>query len=320
MKFTYAFTTVLATALATAQVEIVGGKEAAKGQHLYVTSLRSTAGGSALCGASLIAPNVVLTAAHCLPLEPQYVAIGSHFASGTQDGEQIKIKEIIPHSKYNESTTSNDFAILVLERASKFPPVEVSFETVAPGTPTVVRGWGRTSEGGTTSNILLEVGVGALSNSQCTKLLAPSVVDEFMLCAGGKLGEDSCQGDSGGPLTIEATGTEKLVGVVSWGIGCAQANKPGVYSRISTARSFIQPYLTTNAPTSRPSVAPVTTKPSVASLTPTPKPTPVVTKTASQCNGCMGCYYPPLKYCFPTSYDKGVCATYTSSGAFWCGN
>ncbi|KAF0717455.1 hypothetical protein As57867_002277, partial [Aphanomyces stellatus] len=280
-------TTALIAALATAQVEIVGGKEAAKGQHLYVTSLRSTAGGSTLCGASLIAPDVVLTAAHCLAQNPQYVAIGSHFASGTQDGEQIKIKKIIPHPKYNESTISNDFAILVLERASKFHPVEVSFETVAPGTPTVIRGWGLTSEQGTTSNILLEVGVDALSNSQCTKLLAPSVVDEFMLCAGGKLGEDSCQDDSGGPLTVEQNGSEKLVGVVSWGIGCAQANKPGVYSRISTARNFIQPYLTTNRPTSttatsvRPTVAPVTTKRIVTTLTPSSKPksTPTVTKT-----------------------------------------
>ncbi|KAF0708997.1 hypothetical protein As57867_006119, partial [Aphanomyces stellatus] len=262
MKFSYAFTTALIAATATAQLEIVGGKEAAKGQHLYVTSLRKPSDGSHACGGSLITPNIVLTAAHCMPLKPESVVIGSHYANETQTGEEIKVKQIVVHPKNNPSTDSNDFAILILERASKFPPVQVSFDEVAPGTPTVVRGWGRTSQGGTASNVLLEVGVDALANTQCAKLLAPEVVNEFMLCAGGKAGEDSCQGDSGGPLIVEQNGSERLVGVVSWGVGCAQANKPGVYARLSAARSFIQPYLTTNAPpptaspTARPTVAP----------------------------------------------------------------
>ncbi|KAF0708995.1 Aste57867_6131 [Aphanomyces stellatus] len=282
MKFTNAFATALIVASAKAQLEIVGGQEAAKGQHLYITSLRKPSDGSHFCGGSLIAPNVVLTAAHCMPLKPESVVIGSHEASGT-DGEQIKVKEIVVHKSYTASTSSNDFAILVLERASKFPPVEISFDEVTPATPTVVRGWGRTSQGGKPSNVLLEVGVDALANAQCAKLLAGKTVNGFMLCAGGKAGEDSCQGDSGGPLTVEQNGSERLVGVVSWGIGCAQANKPGVYSRISAARSFIQPYLATNATSFRPTVAPVTTRPSVASLTPssTPKITPAVSKGAN---------------------------------------
>ncbi|KAF0708690.1 Aste57867_6244 [Aphanomyces stellatus] len=249
MKFIYAFATALLATSATAQIEIVGGKEAEKGKHLYVSGLREVADGQTGCGASLIASNVVLTAAHCEPSTNDFVAIGSHFASGKEDGEQIKVKEVFVHKKYNDTTFSNDFAILILERASKFPPVEVSFDEVAPATPTVVRGWGRTAEGGQPSNVLLEVGVDALANAQCATLLSPYSVDEFMLCAGGKLGEDSCQGDSGGPLTVEANGSAKLVGVVSWGLGCAQANKPGVYSRISAARSFIQPFLTTNSST-----------------------------------------------------------------------
>ncbi|KAF0716216.1 Aste57867_2964 [Aphanomyces stellatus] len=252
MKFAYALVAAFLVASTSAQIEIVGGKPADKTKHHYVTGLRRTPEGSSFCGGSLIAPNVVLTAAHCMPLKPQYVAIGTYFASGKDDGEQIKVKEIIEHKNYTASTASNDFAILILERASKFSPVEVSFDEVTPGTPTVVRGWGRTSQGGKPSNELLEVGVDALANSQCAKFLAPNPVDEFMLCAGGKAGEDSCQGDSGGPLTVEANGSEKLVGVVSWGIGCALQDKPGVYSRISAASGFIKPYLATNSSTPTP--------------------------------------------------------------------
>ncbi|KAF0694055.1 Aste57867_15025 [Aphanomyces stellatus] len=307
MKFTYAFTTVLATALATAKLEIAGGKEATMGQHLYVTSLRWRAADGTMCGGSLIAPNVVLTAAHCLSAQPRYVAIGSHFRIGTQDGEQIKIKESITHPKYNKTLGSNDLAILTLERASIFPPVEVSFDEVATGTPTIVRGWGLNSKRDKFSNILLEVGVDTFANSQCAKFLAPNIVDEFMLCAKGKFGEDPCDGDSGGPLTIEANGTAKLVGVVSWGRECGRVNTPSVYSRISAARGFIEPYLTGE---DRNSTALPT---DAASLTPTPS-----SDISIQCNGCTGCTYPPLKHCFPSYYDKVLCTMMPN--VVWCGN
>ncbi|ETV71555.1 hypothetical protein H257_13219 [Aphanomyces astaci] len=346
-----------ASTTVVAQQEIVGGTEAAIGQHLYVTGYRRTETGAASCGSSLIAPNVVLTAAHCIG-SLNFVSIGSHYRSGTKDGERIKVKQAIKHPKYNAATTSHDFAILILEKPSKFPPVEVSFDTVAPGTPTIVRGWGRTSSGGVTSEVLLEVGVDSISNDQCAKLLTGYTVNEAMLCAGGKLGEDSCQGDSGGPLTVETNGTAKLVGVVSWGIGCAQQDKPGVYSRISIARDFIEPFITTsptavpittnaptvapttaptaapitsnapttsNVPTAAPTAAPITTNPTVAPITtakvstvaPTDAPTTV---SPSKCGGCSRCFYPTLNHCFPPAYTQTICATYASLGAYWCGN
>ncbi|RHZ02330.1 hypothetical protein DYB35_012557, partial [Aphanomyces astaci] len=128
---------------------------------------------------------------------------------------------------------------MILERESKFTAVEVSFDTVEADTPTVVRGWGTTSTGGSLSKVLLEVGVDTVNQEQCTKWLSGHSVDASMLCAGGKVGEDACQGDSGGPLTVETNGSAKLVGVVSWGLECAEKNKPGVYGRISMAREFI---------------------------------------------------------------------------------
>ncbi|RQM28393.1 hypothetical protein B5M09_013124, partial [Aphanomyces astaci] len=271
MKVAFAFS-VLVTSV-TAQLRIVGGKEAAVGKHLYVTGLRSSASGITTCGGSLIAPNVVLTAAHCTKGPVNYVAIGSHYNSGTMDGEQIKVKQTIKHPKYNETTYSYDIGVLILELDSKFPAVEVSFDTVAADTTTVVRGWGTTSTGGSMSKVLKEVGVDMVNQEQCNKWMS-NRVETNMLCCGGKEGEDSCQGDSGGPLTVEIGGSEKLVGVVSWGLKCAEKNKPGVYSRISMSRDFIEPYLK-NSPTSTPGTtsAPGPTKPTTIPNITTKKPT-----------------------------------------------
>ncbi|RHX99258.1 hypothetical protein DYB25_006181 [Aphanomyces astaci] len=316
-----------ATTTVVAQEEIIGGVEAAVGQHLYVSGFRRNERGATSCGSSLIAPNVVLTAAHCIGRGRKFVSIGSHYKSGAKDGERIKVKQFIKHPKYHAKSFTYDFAILILERPSKFPPVQVSFDTVAPGTPAIVRGWGHTSSGGASSELLLEVGVNSISNDKCAKMLPGYTVNDAMLCAGGKLGEDSCQGDSGGPLTVESNGSVKLVGVVSWGVGCAQKDKPGVYSRISIARDFIEPFITTPPAagriTTKPSFAPVIPSkvPHVAPITPSKGPNVAPTAASpSKCSGCSTCFYPALNYCFPSAYTKSTCATFANLGAFWCGN
>ncbi|KAF0722392.1 hypothetical protein Ae201684P_019968 [Aphanomyces euteiches] len=244
MNILFALSALLATA--AGQLEIVGGKEAAVGKHLYLASLRTSTGGQTVCGGSLIAPNVILTAAHC-SIETnyaiKYAVIGTHYNGGTTYGETIAVKQQIVHPKYNKNSNTNDFAIYILASNAKTAPATVSFDTVSASVPVVVRGWGATSEGGSESSALLELTVNTLTNTNCASLLSPYNVDSTMLCAGGQAGKDSCQGDSGGPLTLESSGSEKLVGVVSWGLGCAQANKPGVYSRISAAKDFISPYL-----------------------------------------------------------------------------
>jgi trypsin len=104
-----------------------------------------------------------------------------------------------------------------------------------------VTGWGTLSEGGPTPDILQTVNVPLLTNPQVSALYGMTITGD-QLGAGvlGTGGRDSCQGDSGGPLTVPVGGVAKLAGVVSWGNGCAQAQFPGLYARVSS----FEPYIT----------------------------------------------------------------------------
>ncbi|KAH9086313.1 hypothetical protein LEN26_020247, partial [Aphanomyces euteiches] len=129
MNILFALSALLATA--AGQLEIVGGKEAAVGKHLYLASLRTSTGGQTVCGGSLIAPNVILTAAHCsveTNYAIKYAVVGTHYNGGTTYGETIAVKQQIVHPKYNKNSNTNDFAIYILASNAKTAPATVSFD------------------------------------------------------------------------------------------------------------------------------------------------------------------------------------------------
>ena len=109
-----------------------------------------------------------------------------------------------------------------------------------------VTGWGRTSEGGTTSETLQKASVPYVATATCN---APDAyggkVRTGMLCAGFATGGvDACQGDSGGPLVLKRMDQPPvLIGVVGWGEGCARKLKYGVYTRVSAYRTWIDPII-----------------------------------------------------------------------------
>jgi len=227
---------------------VVSGDSSDDGEFPYYVLMRNGASSNAFgfCGGSLIAPRVVLTAAHC---EPQY-NIGNFLTVGPTDrysldngasqrARNIKSQAAVPHPDYNPGSESNDFALvllqeeyiiesgiqLVLNDESSFPPA---------GDVLDVLGMGTLASNGDLANVLMDVKVKSFSNSQCNSYFGGNPIENNMICAGlEEGGKDSCQGDSGGPLVKVNGNTHTQVGVVSWGYGCAGSNSPGVYSRIS---------------------------------------------------------------------------------------
>ncbi|GAX16805.1 hypothetical protein FisN_5Hh177 [Fistulifera solaris] len=168
------------------------------------------------------------------------VFVGSTMISGGPNGEEIGIKQIFPHEEYEPGTEQNDIMLVLLDKRSAAPLTTLNFNEQLPaeGVDVTVVGFGKTSEDAEVSPALMEVEVQVIGMEECQKLL-PTLVDEKMnLCAGVLAGgKDSCSGDSGGPLYDSKTGVQ--YGVVSFGVGCARENKPGVYTRISNYRDWI---------------------------------------------------------------------------------
>ncbi|RHY17303.1 hypothetical protein DYB25_006974 [Aphanomyces astaci] len=221
--------------------EILGGQEAQFGKHRYVAGLKKSPDGEIVCGGSLIAPNVVLTAAHCFKSVLPYVVVGTHYLTGYKDGELATVIEEIKHPNPRV-----DVGIAILDRnITSIQPVELLFDLVPAGVDTWARGWGFVKNGGPKSRVLKEVSLKTWSNDEVSDALKSfgKPVTDTMMAAGGLEGEDTCETDSGGPLTVEASAGVRLVGVASWGDGCGLLNKPGVYERVSASHDFIKPYL-----------------------------------------------------------------------------
>ncbi len=259
---------------AQVQARVIGGSDAADAEFPWIVLLHrrvfSDPGDQQfLCGGSLIAPEWVLTASHCVSGPPTpaeqnpplstspsalYVTFGSNSSiSGRQKREIADI--VLTTSGYS---FNNDIALIRLARPiTSVTPVslvtpDLANTAMAVGTATTA-GWGATNFGveqlevGVSPERLQRADITLFSDAQCLAALGINYIADRFVCAAvlasdtqGTGAKDSCYGDSGGPLVVSLSGEQKLLGIVSGGYMCGSDKYPGIYTEVPYYSSFIE--------------------------------------------------------------------------------
>ncbi|MGX1915739.1 S1 family peptidase [Streptomyces phaeochromogenes] len=230
-----------ATTASAAPQPIVGGSTTTAAAYPYVMQITDSSQNQ-FCGGTLVSATKVVTAAHCMVDETTSsvrVVGGRTYRNGT-NGTVSRVSNIWIHPSYVDAEQGDDVAVLTLSTSMPYTPISYvsSSETsvYTAGTTARILGWGTTSSGGSSSNQLRTATVPTVSNATCSSAYGSSYISSDMVCAGYTSGGvDTCQGDSGGPLIIGG----KLAGITSWGYGCADAEYPGVYTRLTTFSSLV---------------------------------------------------------------------------------
>ncbi|MEV4438198.1 serine protease [Streptomyces sp. NPDC049577] len=247
------------------------------------------------CGGALVARRTVVTAAHCLSRE----VLGTDVADAkdlrvivgrgdlrTSSGAEVALEKAWVNPAFDSQTNSGDIAVLTL--AQPVPDTyRIAMATQGdavykPGTEVNVYGWGDTVGNGSYADTLHGARVKVLEDEMCQEAYPGGPEGAYrpatMLCAGLPAGgKDACQGDSGGPLVAGG----RLVGLVSWGNGCALPGRPGVYTRMASVATLVQQHLvdTPGQPPSQPAPAPTKPPARPPIRPPFPRPPHVVLPT-----------------------------------------
>ncbi|KAB1251790.1 Brain-specific serine protease 4 [Camelus dromedarius] len=237
---------------------IVGGEDSTDAEWPWVVSIRKN--GTHHCAGSLLTRHWVVTAAHCFKGNLNKPAQFSVLLGAWQLGnpglrsQEVGIAWVQPHPVYSwKEGSSADIALVRLEHSIQFServlPICLPDSSVRllPDTNCWIAGWGSINDGVPLPHpqTLQKLKVPIIDSGVCSRLYwrgaGQGAITEDMLCAGYLEGErDACLGDSGGPLMCQVGGTWLLAGIISWGEGCAERNRPGVYISLAAHRSWVQ--------------------------------------------------------------------------------
>ncbi|ERL86503.1 proclotting enzyme-like [Dendroctonus ponderosae] len=235
---------------------VVGGNVTNSHEFPWLAGLSH--GGEFHCGAALISRKHVITAAHCVngfDKRDLMVTLGDHDRDSRDRFNHIEvrgIRSVRKHEHFDLATYNNDIAILELDLPVSFNEKmnPVCLPSNSPldytGRVGIVAGWGRINERGDTSQVPRKIAVPVWSREQCYNSgYGEHKISGNMFCAGYQEGRiDACQGDSGGPLQLSNhLGDMELIGVVSWGRGCARPNLPGIYTKVANYLHWIEEHM-----------------------------------------------------------------------------
>lgn len=219
---------------------IVGGEAVSIGLFPWQISLQRR--GSHSCGGSIYSAQIIITAAHCLQsVSASALRVRAGSSYWNSGGVLINVAAVRAHEGFNVDTMAKDIAVIRLQSAlplgGNIRTIPLAHSAPESGSPAVISGWGTTSASEVLPpRQLRAVEVAILSNAACASSTYGygSEIKPTMICS-YSIGRDACQGDSGGPLVSGGV----LVGVVSWGYGCANPDYPGVYADVAHLRHWV---------------------------------------------------------------------------------